>query len=107
MNVNDFNGRLYEAPYDLTRRATVNGVGVFPLIPLIIGGSALLGAGVFGYKLGAPQIDPKTGQRIPGVVEVATKEISGGVKNAILLATVLGVGYMIFLGETNRRHFRR
>jgi hypothetical protein len=79
----------------------VNGVGIFPVIPLIIGGAATVG-GIIGYNVGSPEYD-KNGNRLPTVVETATGNITKGVGNAITIAALAAVGYFIFLDSARRR----
>lgn len=81
---------------------TINDVGFLPLVPLILGGTALLGAGAIGYKVGKPEYD-QSGRRVPGVTERAAEAVGKGVGNAITVSAVLVLGYLIFVRETNKR----
>lgn len=79
----------------------VHGVGVIPLIPLVIGGAAAVG-GLIGYNIGSPKYD-KNGNPLPSLAQTATKEISTGISRAITFAAIAGIGYMIFLDSSKRK----
>lgn len=80
--------------------AAVDGVGFLPLIPaLVLGGSALLGGLWGGYQLASPGVDPTTGKPLPGALAAAGEQVGKGIGNAITVAALIGVGYLIFTRE--------
>jgi len=68
-----------------TQFQRTDGMGFFPFfIPIILGGSALLTGGYFGYKAGSPEVDPATGKPIATSLD----KLADGLSKAVIIGTV-------------------
>jgi hypothetical protein len=87
------------------KKPQVQGVGIFPLIPVVVLGATALGSAWFGYEVGKPDVGPD-GKPLPNALTQAATAVGTGVgkgiQGSMIIIAALAASYFIFTRERRK-----